>query len=63
MPKLTTDLEPLLTVEQAAEILNMSAKTVRRRIQSGQLAVIKDEGVLRIRPDDLRLYISQRRHG
>lgn len=63
MPKSPTDLEPLLTIEQAAKILNVSPKTLQRRIKAGRLAVIKDEGLLRIRPDDLRLYISQRRYG
>jgi excisionase family DNA binding protein len=53
--------EPLLTIKQAAELLNMSEKTVRRRIETKDLPVIRDGGSIRIRPDDLRAYIAMRR--
>jgi excisionase family DNA binding protein len=54
-------LEPLLTIKQAAKLLNMSEKTVRRRIETKDLPVIRDGGSIRIRPDDLRAYIAMRR--
>lgn len=56
-------LEPLLTIGEAAEVLHSSKKTVRRRIKNGDLPVIRDGRIVRIRPEDLRRYISQRRHG
>lgn len=55
--------ERLLTIKEAAQRLNMSLKTVNRRIKAGDLPVIRDGRIVRIRPDDLRRYISQRRHG
>lgn len=57
----TTELEPLLTIEQAAEILNTSGKTVRRRIAAGELPVIRDGRVIRVHPNDLARYIAARR--
>lgn len=56
-------LEPLLTIDEAAEILHSSPKTVRRRIKSSELPVIRDGPLIRIRPDDLRSYIAKRRIG
>ena len=53
----------LLTIEEAVAILNVSDKTLRRRIKEGSLATIRDGRLLRVHPDDLRRYISQRRHG
>lgn len=53
--------EPLLTIEQTADALNMSPETVRRRIKSGQLPVIRDGRIVRVRPADLRAYIALRR--
>jgi len=57
------ELEPLLTIEETSKILKVSPKTVRRRIDNGELPFIRDGRVLRIRPEDLRRYISQRRFG
>jgi excisionase family DNA binding protein len=55
------DLEPLLTIKEAASALNESAKTVRRRIDAGDLPVIRDGRNIRIAPDDIRSYIAKRR--
>ena len=55
--------EPLLTVLEVALALNTSEKTVRRRIKAGELPVIQDGRIVRIRPDDLRAYIALRRIG
>ena len=41
--------EPLLTIEQVATQMNVSVKTIRRRIEDGALAVIRDGRILRIR--------------
>ncbi len=54
-------LPQLLTIEQSAEILNTSVKTVRRRIEAGELPVIRDGRIVRVLPADLQRYISARR--
>lgn len=56
-------LEKLLTETEASEILGCSVRTVRRRIEAGQLAVIRDGSLKRIQPEDLRNYIRNRRFG
>jgi excisionase family DNA binding protein len=53
--------QTLHTVAEAAEILNCSEKTVRRRIQNKRLRAIRDEGLLRIDPADLEDYIRDHR--
>ncbi len=54
-------LPQLLTIEQSAEILNTSVKTVRRRIEASELPVIRDGRIVRVHPADLERYISARR--
>jgi excisionase family DNA binding protein len=63
MTRKADPLEALLTIEETAKLLKTSVKTVRRRIKSGDLPVVRDERIVRIRPDDLRRYIVQRWHG
>ncbi len=55
------ECEPLLTLDQTADVLNTSVKTVRRRIEAGDLPVVRDGRMLRVIPEDLRRYIAQRR--
>jgi excisionase family DNA binding protein len=38
-------------------------KTLRRRIDDGQIAVIRDGRIVRIHPDDLDRYVRNRRYG
>ena len=54
-------LPRLLTLQDTADILNSSMKTLRRRIEEGQLPVIRDGRMLRVHPADLERYISARR--
>jgi excisionase family DNA binding protein len=54
-------LEPLLTVAEVAEILNASAKTVRRAIAADELRAIKIGGILRIDPVDLEDFVRDHR--
>jgi excisionase family DNA binding protein len=53
--------EPLYTVAQAAEILNVSEKTVRRLIKKERLRVIRIGGLLRIDPLDIQDLIRDHR--
>ena len=63
MKKKTDDaaLPRLLTLQDAADILNTSMKTLRRRIDASELPVIRDERIVRVHPADLERYISARR--
>lgn len=56
-----TALPQLLTLQDSAGILNTSMKTLRRRIDDGQLPVIRDGRIVRVHPADLGRYISARR--
>ena len=61
MTKQSARAERLLTIEEGAETLNVSVRTLRRRISQGALPVIRDGRIVRIQPDDLRRYILLRR--
>ena len=50
--------EPLMTVKDVAAGMNASEKTVRRRISAGELPVIRDGRLIRIRPKDYRSYLE-----
>jgi excisionase family DNA binding protein len=41
--------------------LGVSIKTVRRRIEAGELPVIRDGRVIRVHPNDLDRYVASRR--
>jgi excisionase family DNA binding protein len=55
MPKKNTTLPKLLTIRQAAEILNVHVETLRRWDNSGKLKAIKvnERGDRRYKPEDL----------
>ncbi|MGO9389100.1 helix-turn-helix domain-containing protein [Rhodoblastus sp.] len=44
---------PLVTVQQAAVLLNVSPRTIRRLIAWGELAAVRIGGSVRIRPAEL----------
>lgn len=52
---------PLLKLTEAAENLGVSVETIRRRINAGELPVIRDGRILRVHPRDLEHYIASRR--
>ena len=52
--------EPLMTVKDVAAGMNASEKTVRRRIAAGELPVIRDGRMIRIRPKDYRSYLESK---
>ena len=54
------DMERLLTIQEVAQILNRSVKTVRRRVASGDIPVIQEGGPgtgLRFDPADIHRVI------
>lgn len=56
MPKNKDRLPKLLTIRQAAEILNVHVETLRRWDRSGKLKAIRvnDRGDRRYKPEDLK---------
>ena len=52
--------QPLLTIEQAAQQLNCSPATLKRRLRTGALPSFRDGRLTRIRQTDLDHYIEQR---
>ncbi len=52
--------EPLMTVKEVATGMNASEKTIRRRIETGDLPVIRDGRLIRIRPKDYRWYLESK---
>ena len=53
----------LLTVQEVAETIKVSEKTVRRLIKRGDLAAYKvgDRGQLRVKDGDLERYVDSQR--
>ncbi len=52
--------EPLMTAKEVATGTNASEKTIRRRIAAGELPVIRDGRLIRIRPKDYRRYLESK---
>lgn len=62
MSRPTTDrTSRLLTVEEVADVLRTSTKTVRRRISVGDLPCIRDGRLVRVLADDLERYLAAHR--
>jgi len=58
------DSQKLLTVDQVAEILQVSRTTIYRRIKAGELPAVKlGRRQVRIRQEDLEAYIQAHRIG
>jgi excisionase family DNA binding protein len=51
---------PLLTFYEAAQMLDCSLKTLRRRIDAGLLPVYRDGRIVRVRRVDVDEYIAAR---
>ena len=51
----------LLKLPEICQILGVSMKTLQRRIDAGELVVIRDGRVVRVSPGDLARYIAARR--
>jgi excisionase family DNA binding protein len=52
-------LDPLLTVAQAATILNVSTRTVRRLIASGAIRVVRIGHSVRVEPGEIEKLIAR----
>lgn len=51
----------LLDTKEAAIVLGVSSRTVRRLVQEGKLRVVPVRGAVRIHPDDIDDYIAAAR--
>ena len=60
MTKRDDVFESLMTVREVAAEMNASEKTIRRRITAGELPVIRDGRMIRIRPKDYRRYLESK---
>ena len=58
---LARPLEPLLTISQAAALLQVSEKTLRRRIAEGGLVAHRVGAQWRIAPRDVAEYLRESR--
>lgn len=54
-------IENLIPIEDVPNILNMSMRTLRRRIKAGDLPVVRDGNIVSVMPDDLKAYMAKRR--
>ena len=61
MNKPSEPIETLIPLVQAAKILNMSMKTLWRRINAGELPIIRDGSITSVMPADLKNYLAKRR--
>lgn len=57
----TGTLEPLMSIDDVAEVLAISARGVYRLMNRGELVPIKVGGCTRVEPEELRRYIAERR--
>jgi excisionase family DNA binding protein len=57
----TGPVPQLLRLDEVADTLGVSLKTVRRRVDAGELVVIRDGRVVRVHPNDLERYVAARR--
>lgn len=56
-----TDLQPLLTLGEVAEILNVSPKTVRRLVARRGIPCVRLGRMVRFRPQDVFAWLNARR--
>ncbi len=54
-------MEPLLSLEEAAKLLGVSSRTVRRALEAGDLQPIRIGRRILIEPAAIRAYIDRKR--
>jgi len=57
MTPITKQSLSLLTIEEAADLLKVSTKTMRRRIDDGSIRAVRHGRFIRVRADDLNAYL------
>ena len=62
-PDPDASLTRLFTVEQVADALQSSTRTVRRLISSGELSTVRIGRLVRIRPEAFAALLDQRKGG
>jgi excisionase family DNA binding protein len=50
----------LYTVNELAQVLKVSVRTLRREMEEGELRYIKIRGRVRIREEDVQAYLQQK---
>jgi len=55
-------VEPTLTLTQAAQAVGVSDETMRKLCQSGEIPFIKVERLYRIKPIDVNAYLERNYH-
>jgi excisionase family DNA binding protein len=50
----------LYTVNELAQVLKVSVRTLRREMDEGELKFIKIRGRIRIREEDVQAYLAQK---
>jgi excisionase family DNA binding protein len=48
----------MMTIKEVAELLNVHEKTVRRRINTGALPVVRSGRIIRIHPKELNRFLA-----
>lgn len=63
LPTFAGDLRPFFTTRSLAQRLALSERTVRDLIRRGDIPSYKVAGARRIDPQDVDLWLAERRHG
>jgi len=58
MDSRTTEWEPYLTAEQAAQYLGLAVRTIYNRVQKGAIPHHKRDGILRFRRSELDAWLQ-----
>jgi excisionase family DNA binding protein len=51
----------LLLIEHVGKVLGMSARTIRRKIEKGEIKACRFGRLVRVHPDDLAAYVDRQR--
>lgn len=54
------DARPLVSLNDAAEMLGMSRRTLERRIAAGEIAVFRDRRIVAIPSTEITRYVAER---
>jgi excisionase family DNA binding protein len=54
-------MEPLLSAKEAARLLGISRRTLRRRTREGEIAAVRVGGKIMYEPDAIRAFVQAHR--